>query len=78
PWGWKMSKDESRKEWVDDGRTPHREHVLIEKIIGTFRSTKGAEYYQYITSLFATWRLQKKDIFDELDGLLRRELCGVG
>ncbi|MCW7076583.1 MAG: hypothetical protein OCU18_04750 [Candidatus Syntrophoarchaeum sp.] len=34
-----MSKDKSRKEWVDDGRTPHREHVLIEKIIGTFRST---------------------------------------
>ncbi|MHC1595341.1 MAG: hypothetical protein ACXQTO_00535, partial [Candidatus Syntropharchaeales archaeon] len=75
------SKDESRKEWVDDGRTPHREHVLIEKIIGTFRSfrsTKGAEYYQNIRSLFATWRLQKKEIFDELDGLLRRELCGVG
>ena len=27
-----------------------REHVLIEKIIGTFRSPKGAEYYQYIAS----------------------------
>ena len=54
-----------------------REHVLIRKIIGTFRSTKGAEYYQYIASLFATWRLQGKDVFGELDGLVRRELCGV-
>ena len=71
------SMDERKIEWVNDGRTPHREHVLIEKIIGTFRSTKGAEYYQYIASLFATWRLQKKDIFEELDGLLRKELCGV-
>jgi hypothetical protein len=35
-----------------------REHVLMLKIIGTFRSEGDAEYYQYIASVFATWRLQ--------------------
>ena len=52
-----------------------REHVLMRKIIGTFRSKKGAEYYQYIASMFATWRLQGKDIYDELEKLLTNELC---
>ena len=52
-----------------------REHVLMRKIIGTFRSGKGAEYYQYIASLVATWRLQGKDIYNELQTLLTQELC---
>lgn len=52
-----------------------REHVLMRKIIGTFRSEEGAEYYQYIASVFATWRLQGKDIYDELKKLLVNELC---
>ena len=52
-----------------------REHVIIRKIIGTFRSDNGAENYQYIASMFATWKLQKKNIFEELTGLLRNEIC---
>ncbi|MGC9444846.1 MAG: IS66 family transposase [Candidatus Methanospirareceae archaeon] len=52
-----------------------REHVLMRKIIGTFRSENGAEYYQYIASVFATWRLQGRDIYDELKKLLVNELC---
>jgi len=52
-----------------------REHVLMRKIIGTFRSENGAEYYQYIASVFATWRLQRKDVYDELKKLLVNELC---
>ena len=52
-----------------------REHVLMRKIIGTFRSEGGAEYYQYIASVFATWRLQAKDVYDELKKLLVNELC---
>ncbi len=47
-----------------------REHVLMRKIIGAFRSQNGAEYYQYIASVFATWRLQGKDVYDELKELL--------
>jgi len=39
-----------------------------------FRSQKGAENYQYIASMFATWRLQVKDIFQELGTLLKKEL----
>jgi hypothetical protein len=70
----RIERKEQKIAWVNYGRTHHREHVLIEKIIGTFRSTKGAEYYQYIASRFAKeW--QKKDIFEELDGLLRKEQC---
>ncbi len=34
-----------------------------------------AENYQYITSLLASWRLQGKNGFEELKGLLRKELC---
>jgi len=52
-----------------------REHLLMRKIIGTFRSENGAEYYQYIASVFATWRLQGKDVYDELKKLLVNELC---
>ena len=52
-----------------------REQVMMRKIIGTFRSDKGAENYQYIASMFATWKLQKKNIFEELTILLRNEIC---
>lgn len=52
-----------------------REHVIMRKIIGTFRSEKGSENYQYIASLLATWKLQGKNMSEELENLLRRELC---
>ncbi len=55
-----------------------REHVIMEKIIGTFRSIKGPENYQYIASLLATWKLQGKNIVEETENLLRRELCLSG
>ncbi|MBU0498145.1 MAG: IS66 family transposase [Candidatus Thermoplasmatota archaeon] len=57
------------------GEQAIREHVIIRKIIGAFRSVEGSENYQYIASLFATWRLQGKNIFEELENLLRKELC---
>lgn len=57
------------------GEQAMREHVLMRKIIGTFRSEKGVESYQYIASMFATWRLQGKDIYKELEELLKKELC---
>ncbi len=57
------------------GEQAMREHVLMRKIMGMFRSQKGAEKYQYIASMFATWRLQGKDIFQELGTLLKKELC---
>jgi transposase len=52
-----------------------REHVIIRKIIGTFRSERGPENYQYIASLLATWKLQGKNMSEELENLLRRKLC---
>jgi len=57
------------------GEQAIREHVIMRKIIGTFRSERGSENYQYIASMFATWRLQRKNVFEELEKLLRRELC---
>ncbi|RLF58533.1 MAG: IS66 family transposase [Thermoplasmata archaeon] len=57
------------------GEHTMRENVIMEKIIGSFRSIKGAENYQYIASMFATWRFQGKNIFEELETLLRQELC---
>jgi hypothetical protein len=55
-----------------------REHVIIRKIIGTFRSEKGSENYQYIASVLATWRLQGKNMSEELEKSLRQELCFSG
>jgi transposase len=55
-----------------------REHVVIRKIIGTFRSENGSQNYQYIASLLSTWRLQGKNLFVEMDKILRKELCGFG
>jgi hypothetical protein len=57
------------------GEQAIREHVIMRRIIGTFRSIQGSENYQYIASMFATWRLQGKNIFEELEKLLRKELC---
>ncbi len=55
-----------------------REHVVIRKIIGTFRSESGSQNYQYISSLLSTWRLKGMDMFIEMDKILRKELCGFG
>ena len=52
-----------------------REHVIVRKIIGTFRSEKGSENYQYIASVLATWQLQGKNMSEELEKSLRNELC---
>jgi transposase len=57
------------------GEQAMREHVILRKIIGCFRSENGAENYQYIASLLASWRLQGKNGFEELEALLRKELC---
>ncbi|MDP2765866.1 MAG: IS66 family transposase [Candidatus Methanoperedens sp.] len=57
------------------GEQAMREHVILRKIIGCFRSENGAKNYQYIASLLATWRLHGKNGFEELEGLLRQELC---
>ena len=57
------------------GEQAMREHVILRKIIGCFRSEGGAENYQYIASLLASWRLQRKNGFVELEGVLRKELC---
>ena len=55
-----------------------QEHVVIRKIIGTFRSESGSQNYQYIASLLSTWRLQNKSMFVEMDKILRKKLCGFG
>lgn len=57
------------------GEQAIREHVIMRKIIGCFRSVNGAENYQYIASLLASWKLQGKNGFEELELLLRKELC---
>lgn len=57
------------------GEQAMREHVIMRKIIGCFRSERGSENYQYIASLLATWNLQGKNMYEELENLLRHELC---
>ncbi|MCB0290028.1 MAG: IS66 family transposase [Calditrichaeota bacterium] len=52
-----------------------REHVIVKRIIGTFRSTSGPREYQYLASLLATWKLQGKNMFEELENLIRNQLC---
>lgn len=52
-----------------------REHAIVRKLIGTFRSEEGAENYQYLASVFESWRFQKKNPATELADLLRRTLC---
>ena len=57
------------------GEQAIRESVIVRKIIGTFRSETGSEYYQYIASLLATWRLHGKNMFVELERTIRENLC---
>lgn len=57
------------------GEQAIRESVIIRKIIGTFRSENGSQYYQYIASLLSSWKLQGKNMFDELDTVIRKNLC---
>ena len=57
------------------GEQAIKEHVILRKIIECFRSENGAENYQYNASLLADWRLQGKNGFEELEQLLRQELC---
>jgi len=57
------------------GEQAMREHVIMRKIIGCFRSKNGAKNYQYIASRLASWKLQNKNIFEELENLLRKQLC---
>ena len=57
------------------GEQTIRESVIIRKIIGTFRSENGSQYYQYIASLLSTWRVQGKNMFNELDTVIRDNLC---
>ena len=52
-----------------------REHVIRRRLFQTFRSETGAERYQHAASLLDTWRLQGRDPFQELEALLRRDLC---
>jgi hypothetical protein len=52
-----------------------REHVIMRRIIGTFRSENGSANYQYLASMLSTWKLQGKNPFEELESLLRKELC---
>jgi len=57
------------------GEQAIREHVVVRKIIGMFRSESGAERYQYISSMLASWNQRGSNMFEELDILLRKELC---
>jgi transposase len=57
------------------GEQAMREHVIMRKIIGCFRSENGSQAYQYIASLLATWKLQDKNMFEELEKLVVREIC---
>jgi hypothetical protein len=52
-----------------------REHVIMRRIIGTFRSENGPVNYQHLASMLSTWKLQEKNPFEELESLLRKELC---
>jgi len=57
------------------GEQAIREHVIMRNIIGCFRSENGAQNYQFIASLLASWRLQDKNIFEELDRVIKQNLC---
>jgi hypothetical protein len=52
-----------------------RESVIYRKIIGAFRSEEGSQNYQHISSLLTSWKLQEKNIWEELELLLKTELC---
>jgi len=52
-----------------------RETVLVRKIIGAFRSEEGTKRYETLSSLIATWQLQKLNIKAELTRMLSVNLC---
>ena len=52
-----------------------REPVIVRKIIGAFRSENGATNYAKLASLIATWKLNDKNIKDELRSLIVNNLC---
>jgi len=47
-------------------------HIKVTNVLAR------AANYQYIASLLASWKLQDKNIFEELENLLRQELCLSG
>lgn len=49
---------------------PLREIKVIQKIIGTLRNEDGASIMETIMTLLATWRLQRKNPFNELRALV--------
>ena len=57
------------------GEQAIRETVIVRKIIGAFRSTKGPQHYEILASLLATWQAQQKDIKTELHRMLTTHLC---
>lgn len=57
------------------GEQAIRESVIVRKIIGTFRSKQGSENYQQIASMLMTWKFKGLNMFDELEKLIRQELC---
>lgn len=52
-----------------------RETVMVRKIIGAFRSVRGARVYETLASLLATWQFQQLDINKELNRMLTAGLC---
>jgi len=52
-----------------------REPVIVRKIIGAFRSENGAANYAKLASLIATWKLNDKNIKDELRSVIVNNLC---
>ena len=52
-----------------------REPVIVRKIIGAFRSENGAANYAKLASLIATWKLNDKNIKDELRAVIVDNLC---
>jgi len=52
-----------------------REPVVVRKIIGAFRSINGTTNYAKLASLIATWKLNDKNIKDELRSVIVNNLC---
>jgi transposase len=52
-----------------------RETVIVRKIIGAFRSESGTKTYETLASLIASWKMQNKDLKQELYRMLSANLC---
>ena len=50
-----------------------KEHVVLRKIIGTFRYESGSQNYQYIAYLLSTWRLKGLNMFVETNKILKKD-----